>query len=136
MNRENTLEAVGELAGIESRAAAERATLATLRTLGEHVSAGEAEDLAEGLPDGLAEAVTDRSDETPESFSVEEFVDRVIERERNDGVERAEATRHVRAVMAALAEGGLERELQEAREQLPNEFATLFERDELATDAG
>lgn len=136
MNREDLLDAVSDLAGLDSRGAAERATLATLRTLGEHVSAGEAEDLAAELPGGLAGAVTDRSDETPESFSVEEFADRVADRERGEEVDRAEATRHVRAVMAALADAGLERELREAREQLPNEFAALFERDGLATDAG
>lgn len=136
MNREDLLDAVSDPAGLESRDAAERATLATLRTLGEHVSAGEAEDPADELPRDLAEAVTDRSDETPESFSVEAFADRVAEREQREDPDRAEATRHVRAVMAALADAGLERELQEAREQLPNEFAALFERDELATDAG
>ena len=135
MNRDDLLDHVEELAGLDSRGEAEGATLATLRTLGEHVSAGEAGDLADGLPGDLAGAVTDRSDETPESFSVETFADRVAERERDGDVDRAEATVHVRAVMAALAESGLERELQEAREQLPNEFATLFERDELATDA-
>lgn len=136
MNREDLLGAVSDFAGMESTDAAERATLATLRTLGEHVTAGEAEDVAAGLPDGLADAVTDRSDERPEAFSVEEFVARVMEREGIDDLDRAAATRHVRAVTAALADAGLERELQEAREQLPNEFATLFERAELATDAG
>lgn len=135
MNREDLLDAVSDLAGVESTDQAERATLATLRTLGEHVSAGEAEDVADRLPGDLASAVTDRSDETPESFSVDEFVSRVMDRERIEDVDRAAATRHVRAVMAALADAGLERELQEAREQLPNEFATLFERDGLATDA-
>lgn len=136
MNREDLLEDVRELADLESEDAAESAAVATLLTLGEHVSEGEAEDLAAGLPEELRETVTDRSDETPESFSVEEFAARVAEREGDEDVDRAAATRHVRAVMAALADGGLERELQNAREQLPNEFATLFERDELATDAG
>lgn len=135
VNREDLLQAVGNLAGLESTETAERATLATLRTLGEHVTAGEAADLAERLPDRLAAAVTEESDEAPESFSVDEFVDRVADREGDGRDDRAAVTRRVRAVHTALAENGLENELQEVREQLPNEYASLFEREGLATDA-
>lgn len=135
MQRDQLLDSVERLAELDSREAAEDAVVATLLTLGEHVSTGEAEDLAAGLPDDYAETVTDRSDEAPESFSVDEFVDRVAERERREGVDAEVATRHVRAVMAALADAGLQRELEDAREQLPNEFATLFETDELAGES-
>lgn len=131
MQRDRILDAIARKAGLESRDAAERAAVATLRTLGEHVSAGEAEDIAAELPDVLGSAVTTRSDETPEEFSPDEFVRRVVERENAD-VGNEEATVHVRAVMAALAEAGLSNELGDAREQLPNEFATLFETDGLA----
>lgn len=134
-NREDLLRAVADLAGLESTDTAEQATLATLRTLGEHVTAGEAADLAAQLPGRLAAAVTEETDESPTAFSVDEFVDRVAEREGNGGDDRAAVTRHVRAVFAALAENGLENELQEVREQLPNEYASLFEREGLSTDA-
>ena len=132
MDPEPLLEDVRRLAGLDSEAAAARAVIATLETLGQHVSAGETEDLAAGLPDEFGSAVTDLADETPEAFTPDEFVDRVAHAEREDPVDREEATRHVRAVMAALADAGLDRELQDAREQLPNEYATLFEREGLS----
>lgn len=136
MNREDLLEDVSDLADLGSRHAARGATLATLRTLGEHVTAGEAGDLAARLPDELASATTDMSDESPAGFSVDEFVARVADRSDLGDDERAEATRRVRAVFAALADNGLENQLVEVREQLPNEYASLFEREGLRADAG
>lgn len=120
-------------AQLDSRADAERAAVETLRTLGEHVSGGEAADLAEELPADLGDAVTSRTDETPDEFGPEEFAARIAGREGDD-VDADDAMIHARAVMAAVAEHGGHNELQEAREQLPNEFATVFETDELATE--
>lgn len=127
-------DSVARRARIESQTTAERATLAALQTLGEHVSEGQAEDIAAEPPDGIAETVTDRSAETPESFSPGTFVRRVAEREA-DEVDENTATTHTRAVFAALSEAGLDDELRDARGQLPDEFATLFETDELERQA-
>lgn len=131
MNRDELLDGVERRAQLESRDEAERATLATLQTFGEHVSEGEAEDVAEGLPDDYEETVTDRSDATPEEFSAEGFVRSVARRERGD-VGGEEARTHARAVFATLADAGLEDELRDAQSQLPDEFDTLFEADGLA----
>ncbi|MFB6141593.1 MAG: DUF2267 domain-containing protein [Halosimplex sp.] len=130
MERATLLDGIATRATLPDDDAAERAAVATLLTLGEHVSEGEADDLAGGLPSEFAETVTDRSDETPEEFSADEFVARVADRE-GDGVDADAALVHVRAVMATLADEGLRGELREAREQLPDGFATLFETDEL-----
>lgn len=133
MEREEILDGVARRADLDSEQAAEQATLATVETFGEHVSKGEAKDIAEYLPADISDATTSRSSESPEDFTVDEFVDRVVEREGGD-VSEDEAVVHVRAVMATLADTGIANELQEAREQLPNEFATLFETDELQTE--
>lgn len=130
MQRSQLLDAVARYGRFDSREAAERATVATLETLGERVSRGEAAALGSALPEEYAATVRGRSDETPAAFSPDEFVRRVIEREATD-VGRDRATIHVRAVMAALADAGLSNELRDAREQLPNEYATLFETDDL-----
>lgn len=133
MQADQLYDSVAQQASIESRETAERATIATLQILGQHISEGQAEDIAAELPDEISETVTDRSDETPESFSPETFVQRVADRETED-VDQDTAKTHTRAVFAALSEASLHDELQNAREQLPNEFATLFETDELAEE--
>ncbi|RDI72305.1 DUF2267 domain-containing protein [Halopelagius longus] len=131
MQREELLDGVARRARLESHDEAEHAALATLQTLGEHISEGEAEDVAERLPDEYEQTVTDRSDATPQEFSTEGFVRSVARRERGD-VGGEEARTHARAVFATLADAGLEDELQDARSQLPDEFDTLFETDGLA----
>lgn len=131
MDRDTIIEDVREKAQLDAESAAERAVIETLRTFGENVSTGQAEDVADVLPDEFADAVTSRADETPPASDPDEFVAAVAEREGSD-VSQEEATVHVRAVMAAVAEHGGRNELQEAREQLPDEFDTVFETDELA----
>lgn len=103
---------------------ARAATEATLRTLGEHLTAGEAADVDALLPEDLRGFLTATSDETPGDFSVDEFYRRVSERE---GTDPTEATTHVRAVMDALAETVGENRLLDVRDQLPSEYDSLFE---------
>lgn len=133
MDRDELVQDVASKAQLDSREAAERAAIETLRTFGMHISAGEARDLAEILPDELGEAITSDADEEPEEFGPDQFTELVAEREGTD-VDRDEAMRHARATMAAIAEHGGHNELREAREQLPDEFATIFETDELAAE--
>ena len=130
MDRDDILDATARRAGLESERAAERAVLSTLTTLGEHVSKGEAQQIATKLPPEISDATTSRSTDSPDEFTVDEFVSRVASREGDD-VTEDEAVVHTRAVMATLADSGIRNELQDAREQLPNEFETLFETDEL-----
>jgi len=84
---------------------------------------------AQLLPE-ISDAMTSRSTDSPEEFDVDEFVSRVASREGGE-VSEDEAVVHSRAVMATLADAGVRTELQDAREQLPGEFATLFETDDL-----
>lgn len=103
---------------------ARAATEATLWTLGEHLTAGEAANVDALLPEGLRGFLTATNDETPKEFSVEAFYRRVGDREE---VAPEVARTHARAVTTVLATVVGENELQDAREQLPAEYDSLFE---------
>ena len=124
MDADEFVQRVQGEAELDDAQQARAATEATLWTLGEHLSAGEATDVDALLPEGLRGSLTASSDETPAEFSVEEFYRRVADRE---DVDPDDATVHVRAVTAALAAAVGENPLQDVREQLPNEFDSAFE---------
>jgi putative intracellular protease/amidase/uncharacterized protein (DUF2267 family) len=108
--------AVAEAAGTDGEAA-ERAIEATLVTLGERISEGEAEDLARHLPDSLARLIVQPGD--AQGFGADEFFRRVAERE---GTDPETAERHARAVVAALALREGRKELHDMISQLPREL--------------
>jgi uncharacterized protein (DUF2267 family) len=96
---------------------AERAIRATLVTLGERISEGEAEDLARHLPDSLAGLIRQPGD--AQAFDADEFFRRVAERV---GTDPATAERHARAVVAQLAFRAGHKELHDMLSQLPREL--------------
>jgi uncharacterized protein (DUF2267 family) len=100
---------------------AERASRATLQTLGERISEGQARDIAEQLPDQLRGVIIDGSD--PEPFEAGEFVHRVAERE---GVEEPLAKEHARAVFAALGRAVDRSEIEDMEAQLPRSFSEFI----------
>jgi uncharacterized protein (DUF2267 family) len=103
---------------------AERAARATLQTLAERITPGEAHDLAERLPEELRD-VLDR-DGTVLPLSREDFVWRVHKRE---DVPFAVAERHVRAVFTALREAVGQDEIADLASELPADLdALLFDR--------
>jgi uncharacterized protein (DUF2267 family) len=108
---------VAEAAGIPEDVA-EDAIAATLETLGERISEGEAEDLARHLPDSLAPFLTRPGGEA-EPFDANEFFRRIAEREATD---EQTAERHARAVIAALARREGRKELHDMLSQLPREL--------------
>ena len=116
---ERFIAAAQQKAGL-SRPDAERATRATLETLAERLSAGEARDLAERLPPELAPWLA--TDGPAEPFDVDEFLRRVAERE---GVDITAAERHARAVFEALGRTVGEDEIDDMAAELPNDFAPL-----------
>jgi uncharacterized protein (DUF2267 family) len=105
-----------------SREDAERAARATLQTLAERVSVGQARDLAEQLPPELAPWLA--TDGGAEPFDVDEFLRRVAEREGAD-LERAE--RDARAVFDALGRLVPSKELDDMAAELPKDFAPLLD---------
>jgi uncharacterized protein (DUF2267 family) len=112
---------VEQAAGIE-REEAERAVDATLRTLAERITRGEAEDIALFLPRELRSALTS-APEPAEAFDIEEFVHRVAERE---GVDDETAAEHARAVFTALGVAVAPGELRDMVAQLPADYDLLL----------
>jgi putative intracellular protease/amidase/uncharacterized protein (DUF2267 family) len=104
----------------------ERAIEATLVSLGERISYGEAEDLARHLPDSLARLILRPGPAQP--IDAAEFFRRVAERE---GTDPETAERHARAVVAAMARRVGRKEFHDMLSQLPKEL-----RERLAADAG
>ncbi len=102
---------------------AERAVMAVFETLGERLSGGEASDIAAQLPEEFRGPLESASGE-PESFGVERFFERVVEKE---GVNKNTATGHARTVMAVLGQAITSGELGDVRSQLPQEFHPLLQ---------
>src|SRR6266705_6459177 len=84
-------------AGLGSHAEAERATRATLETLAERLAGGEAKDLAAQLPQELAAYLQQPLAGIGESLSLNEFFQRISQRE---GVALPEASYHARVIIA------------------------------------
>jgi uncharacterized protein (DUF2267 family) len=112
------IEQVGGLA----RPAAERAAAATLRTLAERITRGEAEDIAAFLPDQVRPLLTS-APEPAEAFDHSEFIRRVAERE---GVDLQTAFDHARAVFTALGAAVAPGELRDMIAQLPADYEPLL----------
>jgi uncharacterized protein (DUF2267 family) len=101
--------------------AAERAARATLTTLAERLSPGQARDLLHQLPAEMKPWV--HTDGAAERFDVDEFLRRVAERE---GVDVETAERHARAVFAALGRAVSGDEIADVADELPQDFEPLI----------
>jgi uncharacterized protein (DUF2267 family) len=110
---------------MESRQEAEKATQATLETLTERLAGGEPRNLASQLPPGLAEYMRYEGEETSNPFSLDEFFERV--NEKDEGVDQPRAVYHARVVMEVLQEAATQGEMDDVRSQLPDEYAPLVE---------
>ena len=93
-------------------------TRATLATLAERISGGEARELAAQLPGPLQDALLPTKEEA-EAFSFDEFVNRVAERSRRDSTVSEAA---VDAVMATLREAVTPGKFDDILSQLPRDF--------------
>lgn len=120
-----------------TQAEAVRTLRAVLETLGERVEEGGATDVASPLPMEIDRHLLHV--EHGHTYSYDEFVDRVLDRMNYDdldldasygrpsNVDRAEAVYRIKAVMALLSETVPGGEIAHVEEQLPDEFAELFE---------
>jgi uncharacterized protein (DUF2267 family) len=115
-------ERVAERAGV-SPDLGEPLTEATLGTLTERISGGEAGDLAERMPDQLRGYLI-KNRELADPFSFDEFVRRVSVRA---GVEPDVAERGIRAVLQTMPSIVGQRRFDEALSQLPREFWNLVQ---------
>jgi uncharacterized protein (DUF2267 family) len=112
-----------EQAGNMTREEAARAIVATLQTLSERITGGEARDIAALLPRELRSAMND-TPEPAEPFDLNEFIRRVATRE---GVDERTAFEHARAVFTALGVAVAPGELRDMAAQLPREYEPLLE---------
>lgn len=126
MKHDEFIGQVQHRARLASRGDAEIVTRATLETLAERLSGGEADDLASQLPRGIAEYLRTEFAGEGMRFSMEEFFERVSRRE---GVDVPKAIYHARAVTGVLSEAVSPGEMADLRAQLPREYARLFEPD-------
>lgn len=126
MKHDEFIGQVQHRARLSSRGDAEIATRATLETLAERLAGGEANDLASQLPRGFAEYLRAGLAGEGERFSVQEFFERVSERER---VDLPKAVYHARAVISVLYDAVSPGEMADVRAQLPAEYSRLFEPD-------
>jgi uncharacterized protein (DUF2267 family) len=99
---------------------AERAARATLTTLAERLSPGQARHLLEQLPAEMKPWLYTQS--AAERFDVDEFLRRVAERE---GVDVETAERHAHAVFFALGRAVSRDEIADLADELPQSFAPL-----------
>lgn len=116
---------VAERTGLET-SAARRAVEAVLETLAERISGGEVDDLIDRLPRELHPPLkvgSGLSSGVARKMSLDEFVQRVAERE---GVSAFEAREHTRAVLATLREAAGDDEFFDVTSQLPAEYAPVL----------
>ncbi len=121
MDYDQFIAEVRDLAGLDGRDEAERATRATLATLEERLAGNEPSNLAAQLPCGLKSSLEGTGGQ--ESFSLDEFYERVA---RKEGVGKKEAAAHARAVAATVRSAVTGGEMDDVRVQLGPGFAELF----------
>jgi uncharacterized protein (DUF2267 family) len=96
---------------------------ATLETLGERLTRGEADDLASQLPKPAKEWLNSGPPEA-ERFGLDEFIRRVSERTRVPPEEARTAVRAVFSTLRLAVTGG---EFKDMMSQLPDEFSQLVD---------
>jgi uncharacterized protein (DUF2267 family) len=114
---------VQERGGFADREQAERATKATLQTLGERLAGGEPTDLAAQLPEEVARYLA--ADGPGQSFDLNEFYERVAEREQT-GLSPAQAREHAMAVMSTVVDAVTPGQVNHLAAQLPDEYQELL----------
>jgi len=98
-------------------------TEATLRTLSQRISGGEAADLADRMPDPLRPLLV-KSQEEAEAFPFEEFIDRVA---AETGLDHEIARRGVGAVLQAMHATVGHKEFEDFMSQLPKDFGQVIQ---------
>ena len=121
MKGEQFIAEVRNLAELYSTEDAEKAIRATLETLKERLAGKEPSNLAAQLPPEVAVFV--EGDGGREAFSVQEFYERVAEKEDTNS---EEAVKHARAVATVLQTAVTGGELEDVRSQLGNDYEELF----------
>jgi uncharacterized protein (DUF2267 family) len=127
MQENEFLNAVQQRTGLESRDQAYTITSAVLGVFGQRITQGEAENIASQLPTQMDNVLISETPEA-EEFSADEFISRVDDRVATLSDATASNTEHyIRGVMTVLGDAVSGSELEDARNQLPSEFDSLYE---------
>lgn len=121
MQAEEFRSSVKELAEVETNEEADRAIRATLETLRERLAGNEPSNLADQLPGEFADYL--RGQGGQDNFSLQEFYQRVAEKE---GVEEMDGTRHARAVATTIQAAVDTNGMDHVRTQLKDDYKELF----------
>jgi uncharacterized protein (DUF2267 family) len=122
MKGEQIVAEVRNLAELDTNEDAQKAIRATLETLRERLAGNEPSNLAAQLPPEIAPFVEGIGGR--EAFSVQEFYDRVAQKEGTTNSE--EAVKHARAVATVLQTAVSGGELEDVRSQLGDDYEELF----------
>jgi uncharacterized protein (DUF2267 family) len=122
MKGEQFIAEVRNLAELDTNEDAQKAIRCTLETLKERLAGNEPSNLAAQLPPEIAIFV--EGDGGREAFSVQEFYERVAQKEGTTNSE--EAVKHARAVATVLQTAVTGGELEDVRSQLGNDYEELF----------
>lgn len=110
-------------AQFSTREEAEKATQATLETLKERIVGDEAAQLAAQLPEDLAKHLRGREGQFGDHFKLEEFYQRVSQKE---GVDLATAAAHAKVVFSVLNVAVTPGEFADVRSNLSEDYKDLF----------
>ncbi|HWB71597.1 MAG TPA: DUF2267 domain-containing protein [Egibacteraceae bacterium] len=128
MDHDEFIGHVQHRARLDSRGAAEQTTRATLETLAERLAGGEPKDLAAQLPDEIGRHLR-RTEAAQESFSLQDFYQRVAERSA-PGVGLPDAAFHAKAVLSVVRDAVSPGQFDHLVAQLPDEYRDLLAYDE------
>ncbi|MGF1513352.1 MAG: DUF2267 domain-containing protein [Elainellaceae cyanobacterium] len=122
MKYNDILERVQTVAQID-QPGAQKALEATLKTLAERILGNEASHLAAQLPDEVGTYLKGHEGENGQPFNIDEFYQRVAQKE---GVDGATAAAHVRAVFIVLQEAVTPGEFSDVKVNLSDDYQALF----------
>lgn len=111
---------IRDRAGLPDDEQALQACQATLETLSERLSGGEAKDFLSQLPEPIKRSVP--AIEESRTYDLNGFIDRVSDLE---GTDTETARDHARVVLEVLTEAISEGEMRDLRSQLPKEYEPL-----------
>jgi uncharacterized protein (DUF2267 family) len=130
MQYDEFIQRIQEYAGVDDSEQAVRVTEAVLGTLGERLYRTEQSQLAAQLPRGIREFLTaEQTQETTrgqvERYGLEEFYNRVSARA---DIGYPHAVKLARGVMGVLQEAVSAGEIEQIKQELPDEYDKLFQR--------
>lgn len=123
MKYDEFIKHVQSVAQLDSREKAERAISATLETVKERIVGDEAKDLAAQLPEEIAQYLRGREGENGQHFKLEEFIERVSQKEN---VKSTDAIMHVRAIFTVLQSAVSPGEFASFKHNFSDDYAELF----------